>query len=209
MSVGVDCARVDRARLTNLLSRPRRVAVRATDLHARLLRGTRGRLGARNPVAPRQPVLALTTTGRRSGRRRSTALGMSRTVTTSSSWRRMPDSTGLRPGGSTSRRIHAPRSTSAASGVSCERAAPGVKRASACGRECSSSSAASSATTSTRSAISRSSYSSVRRRVEVRDELPRLVGRRAPYRRCKHGSVHRVAALSAFSVPFIPSRLGW
>lgn len=66
---------MDRARLTNLLSRPRRVAVRATDLHARLLRGTRGRLRARNPVAPRQPVLALTTTGRRSGRRRSTALG--------------------------------------------------------------------------------------------------------------------------------------
>jgi len=63
------------ARLTNLLSRPRALSTRATRLHARVLRATRGRVGARNPIAPRQRVLALTTRGRRSGARRSTAVG--------------------------------------------------------------------------------------------------------------------------------------
>jgi F420H(2)-dependent quinone reductase len=63
------------ARLTNLLSRPRALATRATYLHARVLRATRGRVGARNPFAPRQRVLALTTQGRKSGERRSTAVG--------------------------------------------------------------------------------------------------------------------------------------
>ncbi|HLL85929.1 MAG TPA: nitroreductase/quinone reductase family protein [Thermoleophilaceae bacterium] len=63
------------ARLTNLLSRPRAVATRATRLHARVLRATRGRVGARNPIAPRQRVLALTTRGRRSGAARATAVG--------------------------------------------------------------------------------------------------------------------------------------
>ena len=63
------------ARLTNLLSRPRALATRATHLHARVLRATRGRVGARNPIAPRQRVLALTTRGRRSGEERSTAVG--------------------------------------------------------------------------------------------------------------------------------------
>jgi deazaflavin-dependent oxidoreductase (nitroreductase family) len=66
---------VNRARLTNLLSRPRRVATTATRLHARVLRATRGRVVDRNLIAPRQRVLALTTTGRRSGASRSTALG--------------------------------------------------------------------------------------------------------------------------------------
>jgi F420H(2)-dependent quinone reductase len=68
-------ARRASARLTNLLSRPRALATRATRLHARLLRATRGRVGARNPIAPRQRVLALTTLGRRSGEERSTAVG--------------------------------------------------------------------------------------------------------------------------------------
>ena len=63
------------ARLTNLLSRPRALATRATRLHARVLRATRGRVGSRNPIAPRQRVLALTTRGRRSGEERSTAVG--------------------------------------------------------------------------------------------------------------------------------------
>jgi F420H(2)-dependent quinone reductase len=63
------------ARVTNLLSRPRALATRATRLHARVLRATRGRVGARNPIAPRQHVLALTTRGRRSGEERSTAIG--------------------------------------------------------------------------------------------------------------------------------------
>jgi deazaflavin-dependent oxidoreductase (nitroreductase family) len=64
-----------RARITNLLSRPRRLATTATRLHARLLRATRGRVGSRNPIAPRQRLLALTTTGRRSGAERASAVG--------------------------------------------------------------------------------------------------------------------------------------
>jgi F420H(2)-dependent quinone reductase len=64
-----------RARITNLLSRPRRLATTATRLHARLLRLTHGRLGSRNLIAPRQRVLALTTEGRKSGAQRSTAVG--------------------------------------------------------------------------------------------------------------------------------------
>jgi F420H(2)-dependent quinone reductase len=64
-----------RARLTNLLMRPRRLAALFTRAHAWMLRRTRGRLGSRNLIAPRQRVLALTTTGRKSGRRRSAPMG--------------------------------------------------------------------------------------------------------------------------------------
>jgi deazaflavin-dependent oxidoreductase (nitroreductase family) len=64
------------ARLSNLLSRPRWLAGRVTRLHAFMLRRTRGRFPARNLwFAPRQRVLALTTTGRKSGQQRTTPLG--------------------------------------------------------------------------------------------------------------------------------------
>ncbi len=64
------------ARFSNLLSRPRWLAKRITRVHGFLLRRTRGRLASRNLFfAPRQRVLALTTIGRRSGSRRTTALG--------------------------------------------------------------------------------------------------------------------------------------
>ncbi len=64
------------ARVSNLLSRPRWFATRATRVHGFLLRLTRGRLARRNWFfAPRMRVLALTTIGRRSGSRRTTALG--------------------------------------------------------------------------------------------------------------------------------------
>jgi len=64
------------ARLSNLLSRPRRLATRVTRAHGWILRRTRGRLLGRNLFfAPRQRVLALTTVGRSSGRERTTALG--------------------------------------------------------------------------------------------------------------------------------------
>ena len=64
------------ARLSNLLSRPRWLAGRVTRFHAFLLRRTRGRFPARNLwFAPRQRVLALTTTGRKSGQERTTPLG--------------------------------------------------------------------------------------------------------------------------------------
>ena len=64
------------ARFSNLLSRPRWLATRTTRVHGFLLRRTRGRLASRNYFfGPRQRVLALTTIGRRSGSRRTTALG--------------------------------------------------------------------------------------------------------------------------------------
>jgi deazaflavin-dependent oxidoreductase (nitroreductase family) len=64
------------ARLSNLLSRPRWLATRITRLHGFLLRRTRGRFPSRNLwFAPRQRVLALTTTGRKSGQHRTTPLG--------------------------------------------------------------------------------------------------------------------------------------
>src|SRR5215211_4076498 len=64
-----------RAQITNLLSRPRWLASRATRAHAWVLRRTRGRVGARNLIAPRQRVLALTTVGRKSGEARSAPMG--------------------------------------------------------------------------------------------------------------------------------------
>jgi deazaflavin-dependent oxidoreductase (nitroreductase family) len=64
------------ARISNLLSRPRWLAKRTTRFHGFLLRRTRGRFAGRNLMfAPRQRVLALTTSGRRSGQRRTTPLG--------------------------------------------------------------------------------------------------------------------------------------
>jgi deazaflavin-dependent oxidoreductase (nitroreductase family) len=64
------------ARISNLLSRPRWLAKRITRFHGFLLRRTRGRFVGRNLMfAPRQRVLALTTIGRKSGQRRTTALG--------------------------------------------------------------------------------------------------------------------------------------
>jgi deazaflavin-dependent oxidoreductase (nitroreductase family) len=64
------------AQISNRLSRPRWLATRVTRAHGAWLRRTRGRGPARNLlVAPRQRVLALTTTGRKSGRARTTALG--------------------------------------------------------------------------------------------------------------------------------------
>ena len=60
------------ARLGNLAARPRWIATRVTRLHARLLRLTRGRIRRSFLLAGGQPVLVLTTTGRRSGRLQST-----------------------------------------------------------------------------------------------------------------------------------------
>lgn len=60
------------ARLGNLAARPRRIATLVTRLHARLLRLAGGRLRRSLFLAGGQPVLVLTTRGRRSGRLRST-----------------------------------------------------------------------------------------------------------------------------------------
>lgn len=62
------------ARLSNVFSRPRFIATRVTRLHARILRLSGGRMKRSFLFAGGQPVLALTTTGRRSGQPRSTVI---------------------------------------------------------------------------------------------------------------------------------------
>jgi F420H(2)-dependent quinone reductase len=65
---------VSLARISNFLSRPRFIATRVTRLHARILRMSGGRLKRSFLFAAGQPVLALTTTGRKSGAKRSTVI---------------------------------------------------------------------------------------------------------------------------------------
>jgi deazaflavin-dependent oxidoreductase (nitroreductase family) len=60
------------ARATRLLTRPRPLVTRFTRLHAALLRGSRGRIRRSRVLGGGQPVLSLTTTGRRTGEPRST-----------------------------------------------------------------------------------------------------------------------------------------
>ena len=62
------------ARLVRLLTRPRAITTRVTRFHAWLLRRSGGRLRRSWLFALGQPVLAITTTGRRSGRPRSTTV---------------------------------------------------------------------------------------------------------------------------------------
>jgi F420H(2)-dependent quinone reductase len=71
----VDAAtRVQRAgaRAVRLVTRPRWIVTRLTRLHAAALRVSGGRLRRSRLLAGGQPVLSLTTTGRQSGRQRST-----------------------------------------------------------------------------------------------------------------------------------------
>jgi F420H(2)-dependent quinone reductase len=62
------------ARLLRLLTRLRRIQPQVGRVHAFLLRRSRGLIRRSSLLAGGQPVLALTTTGRRSGRPRTTAL---------------------------------------------------------------------------------------------------------------------------------------
>ena len=62
------------ARIGNILSRLRFIATRVTRLHAKVLRKSGGRLKRSFLFAGGQPVLALTTTGRKSGASRSTVI---------------------------------------------------------------------------------------------------------------------------------------
>lgn len=62
------------ARFARLLSRPRAITTRVTRLHAVLLRLSRGRLRRSWLFALGLPVMALTTEGRRSGKRRTTTV---------------------------------------------------------------------------------------------------------------------------------------
>ncbi len=62
------------SRLSNIASRPRFIATRVTRLHAVVLKLSGGRLKRSFLFAGGQPVLALTTTGRKSGERRSTVI---------------------------------------------------------------------------------------------------------------------------------------
>jgi deazaflavin-dependent oxidoreductase (nitroreductase family) len=62
------------ARLRNWLTNVRWVSVRWTRLHVRLLRLTKGRLRFGFFLGGKMPVLALTTTGRKSGEQRSSVV---------------------------------------------------------------------------------------------------------------------------------------
>jgi deazaflavin-dependent oxidoreductase (nitroreductase family) len=62
------------AKLLRSLTRFRRVQPQVGRLHAALLRRSRGRIRRSRLLAGGQPVLALTTTGRRSGAQRSTTV---------------------------------------------------------------------------------------------------------------------------------------
>lgn len=62
------------AKLLRSLTRLRRVQPQIGRLHSLLLRASRGRLRRSRLLAGGQPVLALTTTGRRSGAKRTTTL---------------------------------------------------------------------------------------------------------------------------------------
>jgi F420H(2)-dependent quinone reductase len=66
------------ARLARLLTRPRRAFTAFTRLHAWALRASRGRIRRSFLFAGGQPVLSLTTTGRHSGRLRSTVVAYMR-----------------------------------------------------------------------------------------------------------------------------------
>jgi deazaflavin-dependent oxidoreductase (nitroreductase family) len=65
---------MDTARLSNVMARPRFIVTRITRLHALVLKASGGRLRHSRTFAAGQPVLALTTTGRKSGKSRSTVL---------------------------------------------------------------------------------------------------------------------------------------
>src|SRR4051794_17422494 len=67
-------ALMDAARATRLVTRPRPIVTRFTRLHAAFLRASGGRYKRSRTFAGGQPVLSLTTTGRKSGRRRSTII---------------------------------------------------------------------------------------------------------------------------------------
>jgi deazaflavin-dependent oxidoreductase (nitroreductase family) len=66
------------ARLLRLLTRPRPLVTRFTRLHAWVLRASRGRIRRSLVLGGGQPVLSLTTTGRHSGRVRSTVIAYMR-----------------------------------------------------------------------------------------------------------------------------------
>ena len=66
------------ARLGNIAARPRRIQTFVTRLHARIMRLSRGRLRRSLLLAGGQPVLVLTTLGRKTGRARSTPVAYAR-----------------------------------------------------------------------------------------------------------------------------------
>jgi F420H(2)-dependent quinone reductase len=62
------------ARFIRLFSRPRRITTRVTRLHAAILRASRGRIRRSWAFALGLPVMSITTTGRRTGKPRSTVV---------------------------------------------------------------------------------------------------------------------------------------
>ena len=69
-----DARRLRLARTVRLVSRPRPLVTRVTRLHAAMLRLSGGRVRRSRLLAGGQPVLSLTTTGRRTGAPRSTVV---------------------------------------------------------------------------------------------------------------------------------------
>jgi F420H(2)-dependent quinone reductase len=72
------CVQLAAARAIRLFSRPRPIVTRFTRTHARVLRASRGRVRRSLVLGGGQPVLALTTVGRRSGVARSTVVAYMR-----------------------------------------------------------------------------------------------------------------------------------
>lgn len=68
------CRELTAARAVRVLSRPRPLVTRVTRAHAFALRASRGRIKRSALLGAGQPVLSLTTTGRRSGQLRSTVV---------------------------------------------------------------------------------------------------------------------------------------
>jgi deazaflavin-dependent oxidoreductase (nitroreductase family) len=71
---GVADSRIVLARLIRLITRARRLQTAVGRLHAAILRASGGRIRRSLVLGGGQPVLALTTTGRRSGEPRSTVI---------------------------------------------------------------------------------------------------------------------------------------
>jgi deazaflavin-dependent oxidoreductase (nitroreductase family) len=62
------------ARFIRLFGKPRAISTRISRLHAAILRASRGRIRRSWALALGQPVMSITTTGRKSGEPRSTAV---------------------------------------------------------------------------------------------------------------------------------------
>ena len=75
---GPGCVQTSLARSARMLTRPRPLVTRFTRAHAWLLRRSRGRIRRSTVLAGGMPVLSITTSGRRTGKRHSTVVAYMR-----------------------------------------------------------------------------------------------------------------------------------